>query len=602
MRFTTPWFFALSICLVIVVLFYLFRKQFEPYVTSSNLLWEQVMQEYQATKWHKKLQRQLLLLLQLLILALLMLAMADPFIKQQGIAGEQAIVVLDTSASMSAEVNDKTAFAQSQEALLKFVEKRRHDQGVTVITMGQKPTIVLQDETNTRKIESTVNNLRIDYSRPSVDSALQLASALASTSSSTVHVYSDALTEETLGDGWEVPIAVHNIERTTVENVYVSSFGVRATTDNDRATGLVEVKQSIQGESNIELQVWAGNDLIYEKTHSFSGVDPLYIEIDNVPSANVYKAVVSSQNDAVSADNTRYAFSSESVSAPIYAVGEVNPFVAKVYQQLGHEVVFAKSVAQLDPDRTAGLTVVANLPPDDWPTGPKLILSPTKGGPFQVEEAVVIAVDIQQNASDELMTYVDLNDLFISKANPTTTSLEPVVSSGDVPLIQSGHYNGDPVVLLNFAIEDSDWPLRSSFPVFFYNALQHLTSKNEHLGYLYPGELLELPVLEENEAYVFNEDNDIIQNVTGEIETTTPVLPGLYHIQSQGQPIYFTVQMPVEESELEIAPSFNRGEGSDPSMAVAEMIDDYIWVWFIVIALVIVIIEGEVYRRGIRVS
>src|SRR5215213_2145362 len=93
---------GLALLAIPIIIFYMLRLRRHEITVSSNLLWQQVVQDRQANAPWQRLRRNLLLLLQLLLLALLVVAIARPFFLTNAPAAGNLIVVLDGSASMQA--------------------------------------------------------------------------------------------------------------------------------------------------------------------------------------------------------------------------------------------------------------------------------------------------------------------------------------------------------------------------------------------------------------------------------------------------------------------------------------------------------------------
>lgn len=86
----------------LVVVFYLLKLRRRRVAVPFGKLWEQVLMDRQATSLLQKLRRILSLLLQLLLLWLLVTALADPREKDAERRGRDIVVLVDTSASMRA--------------------------------------------------------------------------------------------------------------------------------------------------------------------------------------------------------------------------------------------------------------------------------------------------------------------------------------------------------------------------------------------------------------------------------------------------------------------------------------------------------------------
>jgi hypothetical protein len=82
-----------------------------------------------------------------------------------------------------------------------------------------------------------------------------------------------------------------------------------------------------------------------------------------------------------------------------------------------------------------------------------------------------------RGAPKELVRYVDLSDVTIAATNRVKLPswMRPVVLSGTETAVAAGEHVGRRIVLAAFRLQNSDWPLRVSFPVFLHNALEYLS-------------------------------------------------------------------------------------------------------------------------------
>src|SRR5215510_11731441 len=97
----------------LLVLYFLKLRRREMPV-SSTLLWKKAIQDLQVNAPFQKLRRNLLLLLQMLLL--LVLALSRPVANYSRGAGESTVIVIDRSASMSARDIDGGKRTRLEEA------------------------------------------------------------------------------------------------------------------------------------------------------------------------------------------------------------------------------------------------------------------------------------------------------------------------------------------------------------------------------------------------------------------------------------------------------------------------------------------------------
>src|SRR5437763_17205005 len=102
MGFLTPFgLIALPLLGVILALYLLkLRRPMAP--VASLHLWESLTRDREANSLWQRLRVSLLLLLQLVALAILILALARPWVATSEAVGQHAIIVIDVSASMGA--------------------------------------------------------------------------------------------------------------------------------------------------------------------------------------------------------------------------------------------------------------------------------------------------------------------------------------------------------------------------------------------------------------------------------------------------------------------------------------------------------------------
>src|SRR5690606_16423501 len=100
----------------VLVLFYLLKVKRRPRRVSSTWLWRATVEDARASVPFQRLRRNLLMLLQILVLALLAVALARPILNLRlGNAGS-VLILIDTSASMAmrGQPGTPTRFEEAQ--------------------------------------------------------------------------------------------------------------------------------------------------------------------------------------------------------------------------------------------------------------------------------------------------------------------------------------------------------------------------------------------------------------------------------------------------------------------------------------------------------
>jgi Ca-activated chloride channel homolog len=192
MGFLVPAGLALAALALPIVLFYMLKLRRQPARVSSLLLWQQVLQDRQANAPWQRLKRNLLLLLQLIILALLVMALARPYLSVQARVQGNVVLLLDASVSMQATDVAPSRFDAARRIALDLIERLEPDDAVTLIAVEQTPHILTPATTDRDRLRRALVAARASYGPADWQAALTLAAAnAASLPEATVTIVSD---------------------------------------------------------------------------------------------------------------------------------------------------------------------------------------------------------------------------------------------------------------------------------------------------------------------------------------------------------------------------------------------------------------------------
>lgn len=589
MQFLHPIYFSLSIMIAAFILFYFFRKQYTEQQISSNFLWQQVLNEWQASPWLQKLQHNLLFWLQLFALLLLMLALVKPFFPYQTVKGEHLILVVDTSASMSAAVDGENRFQLAKAAMQELAAKM-NGQEITVIKAGDKPEILLNKETDRREVENVLASMEISYGHENMAKTLALAASLAGGGNTAIHIYSDDVKKEVVQEAFsEIYVEAHNFGKAAA-NFSLISFGVAPEGDRVAAVAVIE-NQSDKAEV-IEFAIRSGEEVLIMQTVNIDGREQQIVQIPDLPQRPFYEAVIV-DDDAYLADN-HFAAIYHDPAPKVYVAGDINPFAEKGFQTIGAELLHTTE-KQLAAMNMQGIMSAEGEDLTDLPKQPAVF--------FHISEEKVPLTESLSGKQEGLLRYVEINQLYIKQASkPLPGTWDTVLKSGDIPLIQTGLHGGHPIIIVNFSLADSDWPLHAGFPIFLYNAYEQLAMQTDFLGYFSPGEEKWLNMSESATTLdIFTMDDKNLTTIDLKNNMfTAPAEPGTYQAVSQSQMYYFSVLLDDREKQAGSGDSFiwNEEQLAEETGGSA---DFSFWFWLALSALVLMLAEWEVFRRGHRV-
>lgn len=580
-----PWMLSLSVLIAAFILLYFFRKQFERKTISANFLWHEVMAEWEAQPWLYKLQHNLLFWLQLFALLFLLGAIVRPFWYGEGVKGEEIIFVVDTSATLGAQGHELSLFEENKDKMREMVRKLEN-QPVTIITTGNPPAIVLRNERMEGKILAAIDGLEINYEHEHIEKALQLARGLGHEQTA-IYLFTDGIDKDVVAelmDGFYVE--VHNSGK-NIKNVSLRSFGVGKTNDDVGAVAYIvnEADRNMQ----IIFTIRHGEEELYKETVELARGEEKMLTIAGLARYDYYMAEITSDDD-YPADNQYIALYRDTAPAVI-AAGNINPFLVRGLETFGTDVTQFESLEQsvLEEDGillTNGAEVITE------PGQPTLFVAPFTEELQEIQEPV-------EQRDDELLNYVNMANVFISGASGQAFSeLETIVQSGEIPLIQKGVINGQPVVAILFPIEASDWPLHANFPIFLYNAYEWMKQQQAFLGYFQPGEEKWLGQITAENIDIYTLEGEHLYSLDLTEETfRAPEQPGPYQAKYGDEISLFSVILDERERTFQHVEHYvlNEellGEGERDLVRKEDL-----WLWLAGVSLLILLIEWEVYRR-----
>ncbi|WP_174612891.1 vWA domain-containing protein [Virgibacillus ihumii] len=605
MGFLAPISFWFLSAIPILLVFYFFKKQYDQQTISSIYLWERTLQEWESDRWWNKLQKNLLLLLQLLILLFLIFALTRPFIVGEEVRGDHLVIVLDSSATMMAEQDGKSRFADAKQQALELIDQLGNEQKVSVVHAKKAPVLLASDQTDHAAVRDKIESLQVTYQHENLSDSLQLAQSLIQQGTGEIHIFTDNLDKESVSDqNFTNPIVVHNSE-VLPKNISIQAFGVKQS--GNQVSAIVTVKNESSEAADVTLSVSNDANTLEQLTKKVPANEQQTFSLTDLPIHDYYQVKIG--DDAYPLDNVMYALLPKQQSPAVYLAGEVNPFIEQALLSAGMQVTTVPKDEDgnysFPEQKPNAVYLLSGVKADQWPAGPKLIFSPSVGGPFDVKEKVELDYSLKQVGDVPILTYTDVSNVYLGQAFSIGdwNGLNPLVQSGDQVIIGKGMYKKSPMMLFAFDLNDSDWPLQPGFPILLATSIDELAGSGKSLGYYQPQKTAAIKLsTATDEAMIEQLDGeDIKQLDLGKSEVTMPTKPGIYQLHEKTATgslfRHFVVQLDNEERTAESAQSFSIDTGQ--SEDTATLSKQEIWRVFAVIALFILFIEWEVYRRGI---
>ncbi|GLC87652.1 hypothetical protein LYSBPC_07790 [Lysinibacillus piscis] len=576
MGFSQMMFSWAAIIPMIVLLYYFFRKKYTEQTVASTLFWAELMQETRVSPYLKHLQKNALLFLQLLALFLLVLALMNPYIKKSTIVGSQVIFIVDTSATMLAGKGQSTFEAHRQDMLALLPELQGRP--VTIITTGHTPQSILQQETNSKVIEQAIQALQVTYETAEINKALDVAQAFIGEALTSVYIWTDAL------DKKQLPIEKESVKwivqgaATDLINMAITRFA--ATTDGQMVMALVQLHNDTEKEQTVNLLLHnEQKEQIAQETLTIPPKETVIKTLKNLPLTNRLTATIDSQDD-YTLDNEQTILLQAATSTIVVDQG-LHQLIQKGVQTVDSTVKLMPA-SQLN--ELSNTTVITNQTALLQQMDKPVVL-------FGRDDVEKVAVNGHVTTiNDALFAFSHLKDIYVGAIYPAYPNATTIASVGDQPFIQRSP-QGDIIVLAD--IEDTDWPLHPSFPLFLWSVHQQLSTEMDSLGVFSPNEQ-RVVSLAQGEWNIYSQEDEFLSAITNGL-LLAPMKPDIYMARSTGEEKPFIVQLQPQERMIEQGTSYTLGKLQVHDTEQATQMS--MMPWFIVLIVLILVIEWEVQRR-----
>jgi hypothetical protein len=502
MTLGTPLALLLALIAIPIVIFYILKVRLRRVPVSTNLFWNQIFEEKPPKSLWQNLRYWLSLLAQLLILALLVLAIADPILSWQTKGARRVVLIMDVSASMQAFDKATTRFDSAKQAAQRVLDGVREQDQVAILTAGTQPEVVLGMGNHVPSLRRAINDLQPVDTPANLGSAVELADQLLGDApNGQVIVFTDQANPKNTKSDNEPKKATaveYRAFGSNASNVGITQFQTRRSMVD--AVGyelLVEVRnasdQPIQCRLEIELderpvdifplklqpnETWSRT---LEKTSLEGGALKA-----SLSKFETDQGEDRSKNNKLDVDDIAWAILPDRVIQPVLIVSPGNLFLQKVFEANPLvRVTVQKEIPTAWPENT--VVVLHKLIPDPLPSNPLFIIDPeTNSSLFRVDGLIDSPLVTEQDKDSPLMTHVRLDNVMFpgtKKLTFLTQTAKPIASCvGGESLFATLSHGDKKAVVLGVNLEQSDLAFRTVFPILASNAIAWFSSQSGELS------------------------------------------------------------------------------------------------------------------------
>lgn len=487
MPFTTPLALLGLLFLPVVVAMYLLKLRRDRAVVPSTLLWSRLVADVEANAPWQKLRRSLLLLLQLLLVALLALLAARPFLERPAGLARDLILVVDTSASMGATdvVPDRLEAAKA--AAIDALRELPTGGVVSVIAADRSARIVINGSSDLGRVRDAINGISVTPTRGDLGDALELASKLAARSGDAqILVATDAALATPPTNRVDSPIRVLQVGRDR-QNQAIVALAVRADPSGAKRSAFISVANLDLKLVPRRIEVWGDDRLLEVRDVTLEPQARADVVIDDIEHGiDVLDVRLTSSDPALSGapdqlaiDDRAWAVLPPERPRLVLVVGDGDPYLETALSYLPNVELYGVTPAEYGPasERKDGrpwdLTIFEGFVPDKLPATPILAIAPPRSSLLGEVNGTLTGPGIGSLDPDEpLLRYVDLSTTHIAEASKLTQpdwARTVIPGPKGAPLLYVGSRAGLPTAVLAFEPRQSDLPLQVAFPILLAN-------------------------------------------------------------------------------------------------------------------------------------
>ncbi|MFV1968108.1 MAG: BatA and WFA domain-containing protein, partial [Pirellulaceae bacterium] len=512
------WLILAGVPMAIIALYFLKLRR-QPLEIPSTYLWSRTIEDLHVNSLWQRLRQSLLLFLQLLLIALAILACLRPGWRGTKLAGDRFIFMLDTSASMSATDVEPTRLEFAKRRVLEMINQMKSGDVAMVISFSDGVPRVEQPFTGIRGLlRQKVNRIGPTSRRTDLSGALRTAAGLANPGRTrnvedagdvpvadalpaTLYIYSDggfaSVSDFSLGNLDPVYI---RIGTDSPQNVGVVAFSAdRNPARPGRTQAFARLENSVLAEVSVDVDLYLNDELVDASnvTVPAGGETGVQFELKEVEEGSL--RVELAAGDHLSLDDTAYAALGVTRRARALIVTPRNDAL-RLAASTDEAAKFA-DVTFATPEEAAGkkvrdlavagaydLVIYDQCVPKQMPQANTLFIGnvpPIEG--WSRGELKTLPIIIDTDRAHPLTYLVEMGGVryiyqgFSVQAPEGSTVL---FDSNIGPLLVICQRDGFEDVAMGFeiigkddqgeVIPKTDWVARRSFPVFVMNALRYL--------------------------------------------------------------------------------------------------------------------------------
>ncbi|MBN2593254.1 MAG: VWA domain-containing protein [Sedimentisphaerales bacterium] len=649
--------YAAAVSVPLLLLLYFLKLKRREQIISSTLLWKRAVQDLQVNAPFQRLRRNILLLLQLLVLLAILLALAGPILSLITGPARRYVLLIDRSGSMNATDIKPSRLEAAKKQAKVFVESLRskafyslrdESDQTMVIAFDNSAKVMCNFTSDKKQLNRAINAVTPSDGISSLAKAIVVARAFAQSPGieadymsaeeparlmlfsdgqirdlDQIVVGPDELTFYCTGESQQNVAVVAMQARRSYENP--EEVNVFATLANYGAAPITcNVQLSINSDVRAVKSVTVPPRSIDESKDS---VLPGKLALDfSLPYAEagvleVRMLLSSGEMDCLSCDDAAWAILPAPKKLSVLLVTAKNKVLESALQACPLARLEQQSPAQFDStdpndlniEHRYDMIVLDNHVPAKLPKCRYLVFGrPPVGIDVSAPEELENQVIVDWRTKHAVLKYVDLTNLFVARCYKMILprDAEVLAEFNETPALALLRRNGSVFLLAGFDVLQSNWPFEPSFVLFCYNAAGFLGMQlggdrdmNLKVGEPIVVEGLNSQITTQIDRPDFS-GTEIRSSASGSLRFPGTDRAGTYRLNIGEQPVRFFAVNLLDSKESNIEPqrqivlSGQEVQAEERELSRANL---SLWPFLIGLALILVCLEWIIYNRKVRI-
>jgi hypothetical protein len=483
---------SLALTSALVVLIHLLRLRRRRHEVAYLPLFEEALGDAAAAKRVDWIRRLLALLLSLAIVSSLTLSLGDPRF-DVGDDGRSIVVLVDTSLSMEAGRDKRARLELAKDEARSIVRGLGRGDFAAIVAMGETPLPLSPLTDDGLSLEHAIDTITRGLGDSDIGPALHLATdILGERAGGEVVVIGDRAYESPHASSLPEGVRLTGIRvGEPLENVAIDAFATRRLPlDPARASVLLRVSNRGEVDRTARVELWSRSSIIeaHDVTLRAGATETLALEDVPVVEERLEARLVPRDDvpEGLHEDDVAHAAISPRRTVRVHVVSPGNLFLDAALLLDPTVTVTESSPDAPLPDVPPDLYVFDRALPAAPVRAPALYIappdSPKESLPVGLGPRLVAPHVEQIKKEDPLVAGLRFSDVNIKEARALVLSGADVSLGkfGTQAILARGAREGVPFVVMSFAVEESDLPLRITWPLFLLRTIDDLTRRDAY--------------------------------------------------------------------------------------------------------------------------